>query len=158
MKRPDATGGASLATGLSREQWADFLRRHDPVWETLPDSWEHGAFFGDGLLGAMVHLTGEGESRRLIWEIGRTDVYDPRPDPASVSISGGRGITKRLLIGQFQLAVAFHENLLRAVDQNIVDRVILEQGFQRTKARHLEEQILAEGLAFFTAEDDTHFF
>ena len=65
MKRPDSTGGAALAAGLSPAQWAEFLGRHDPVWELLPDCWEHGAFIGDGLQGAMIHLDGEGEARRL---------------------------------------------------------------------------------------------
>jgi len=70
MKRPDTTGGAALAAGLSQAQWAEFLGRHDPVWELPPDCWEHGAFIGDGLQGAMIHLDGEGEARRLIWELG----------------------------------------------------------------------------------------
>jgi hypothetical protein len=98
MKRPDSTGGAALAAGLSPAQWAEFLGRHDPVWEMLPDCWEHGAFIGDGLQGALIHLDGEGEARRLIWELGRADVYDPRP------LEGGWGRTNRLLIGQFHLA------------------------------------------------------
>ena len=104
MKRPDCTNGAPAAMGPSEEQWAGFLHRHDPVWELLPECWQHGAFIGNGRLGAMVHLATDGADKRLIWEIGRSDVYDPRPDPRSAGY-GGRGITKRLLIGQFHLVV-----------------------------------------------------
>ena len=61
-------------------------------------------------------------------------------------------------VGQFQLAITFHENLLWAVDQNIVDRVVLQQGFQRAKTRHLEIQILVQGLAFLAVQHDPHGF
>ena len=60
-------------------------------------------------------------------------------------------------VGQFQLARAFHEDLLRAVDQNIVDRLILEQGFERTEAHHLVKQFLVQDLTVLAVEDDVLF-
>ena len=102
MKRPDCTNGQRNATGPSATQWAEFLNRHDPIWETLPACWQHGAFVGNGRLGAMIHLADDGSANRLIWEIGRSDVYDPRLDPRT-AVEGGGGILKRLLIGQFHL-------------------------------------------------------
>lgn len=64
--------------------WADFLKRHDPVWERLPKIWMEGAFVGNGRLGAMIYQ-GDGEAEPgadvLAWTIGRSDLYDERgPD------------------------------------------------------------------------------
>ena len=100
MKRPDCTNGQRNAMGPSATQWAEFLNRHDPIWETLPTCWQHGAFVGNGRLGAMIHLADDGSAKRLIWEIGRSDVYDPRPDPRTANWNVG-GVSTRMLIGQF---------------------------------------------------------
>jgi hypothetical protein len=40
-------------------------------------------------------------------------------------------------VGELELARPFHEDLLGAVDQDIVDRVVLEKRLQRTEAPHL---------------------
>lgn len=105
MKRPDCTNGQRNATGPSATQWAEFLNRHDPIWETLPTCWQHGAFVGNGRLGAMIHSADNGSANRLIWEIGRSDVYDPRPAPWTGRWNVG-GISTRMLIGQFHLCTA----------------------------------------------------
>jgi alpha-L-fucosidase 2 len=57
--------------------WARFLARHDLVWQRVPGSWQEGAFLGNGLLGAMIFAD---SARGLSWELGRTDVTDPRRD------------------------------------------------------------------------------
>ncbi|HEY3379477.1 MAG TPA: alpha-L-fucosidase [Armatimonadota bacterium] len=55
--------------------WPQFLHRHDLVWDTLPTTWQAGAFLGNGLLGAMIyHAT----PNHLHWAIGRSDVTDHR--------------------------------------------------------------------------------
>lgn len=54
--------------------WPQFMARHDLVWEKLPKLWHEGAFTGNGLLGAMIYLSEDGE--HLHWDIGRSDVVD----------------------------------------------------------------------------------
>jgi alpha-L-fucosidase 2 len=53
--------------------WEKFLARQDLVWDTLPKTWESGAFIGNGLLGAMIY---SGETNTLQWDVGRSDVTD----------------------------------------------------------------------------------
>ena len=52
--------------------WEKFLARHDLVWDSLPKTWESGAFIGNGLLGAMIYQGTDG----LQWDVGRSDVTD----------------------------------------------------------------------------------
>lgn len=65
--------------------WAAFLGRHDPVWETLPTKFDDGAFLGNGLMGAMIFRDGE---RRLRFEVGRADVTEHRRDNNRLPIGG----------------------------------------------------------------------
>ena len=53
--------------------WEKFLAQQDLVWDTLPKTWESGAFIGNGLLGAMIY---SGETNALQWDVGRSDVTD----------------------------------------------------------------------------------
>lgn len=69
------------------------------IWEVLPTCWAHGAFIGNGRLGAMIYLDDAGPASRLVWEVGRSDVYDSR-----LFGTGHERFAKRLLIGQFQLS------------------------------------------------------
>ncbi len=55
-----------------RVDWASFLARADLVWERLPESWDRGAFTGNGVLGAMTFV----DEGALSWELGRVDVVD----------------------------------------------------------------------------------
>lgn len=99
--------------GLSRVDWPDFLSRHDPVWQFLPQKWGEGAFLGNGLLGAMIYSGGidqhRNKSNTLRWEIGRVDVT------AQGDQSGY--LEPRVLIGDFLLeprsTLATEESTLR---------------------------------------------
>lgn len=53
--------------------WQKFLAKQDLVWNTLPTTWESGAFIGNGLLGAMIYSS---ETNSLQWDVGRSDVTD----------------------------------------------------------------------------------
>jgi hypothetical protein len=67
--------------------WPTFLGRNDLVWEWLPGRFDHGAFLGNGLLGATVYRDGESVLR---FELGRTDVTEHRRDNARLPIGGLR--------------------------------------------------------------------
>jgi alpha-L-fucosidase 2 len=53
--------------------WSNFLARADLVWDSLPKTWESGAFIGNGLLGAMIYSE---DTNALQWDVGRSDVAD----------------------------------------------------------------------------------
>lgn len=99
--------------GRHRVDWPDFLSRHDPVWQFLPQKWGEGAFLGNGLLGAMIYSGGidqhRNKSNTLRWEIGRVDVT------AQGDQSGY--LEPRVLIGDFLLeprsTLATEESTLR---------------------------------------------
>lgn len=58
---------------------ADFLARHDLIWNRMPPDWGSGAFQGNGLLGANIFQRQNANDLR--WHIGRTDVYfTAKPD------------------------------------------------------------------------------
>ena len=59
-----------------------------------------------------------------------------------------RNSTLRLL----HLAAPFHVDALRTVDQDVADRVVLEQHFQRSQAERLVEHLLDQPLAFVAVE------
>jgi len=62
-----------------------FLARQDPVWEKLPAKFDHGAFLGNGLIGATIYTDGPD---RLRFEVGRSDVTDHRRDNGRLPIGG----------------------------------------------------------------------
>lgn len=68
--------------------WELFLARHDLTWESLPEEWHHGAFLGNGLMGAVIYKE---DDRKIRWDVGRSDVTSHRRDNC------------RLPIGQFYL-------------------------------------------------------
>jgi alpha-L-fucosidase 2 len=65
--------------------WAEFLGRHDLVFNVLPAKFDHGAFLGNGLLGTTIYTDGP---QRLRFELGRSDVTDHRRDNARLPIGG----------------------------------------------------------------------
>ncbi len=69
----------------ARVDWPAFLGRHDPVWEVLPATFDHGAFLGNGLLGTTIYTDGPD---RLRFELGRSDVTDHRRDNGRLPIGG----------------------------------------------------------------------
>lgn len=77
--------GHSAESIADRVDWPAFLSRHDLVFETLPTRFDHGAFLGNGLMGAMIYADGPD---RLRFEIGRSDVTDRRFDNARLPIGG----------------------------------------------------------------------
>ncbi|MDR0338524.1 MAG: hypothetical protein LBI18_15740, partial [Planctomycetaceae bacterium] len=38
--------------------WQAFLSKQDPIWEKLPQKFDHGAFLGNGLLGTTIFQDG----------------------------------------------------------------------------------------------------
>ena len=60
-------------------------------------------------------------------------------------------------VGQFQLTGPFNEDLLRAVHENIVDRVVLQKRFKRTKAGHFVIKVLIQRLTLFAVQNNAHF-
>jgi hypothetical protein len=59
--------------------WAQFLGRHDLVWEQFPPSWNTGGFTGNGQLGMMIYATLP--DNRVDFHLGRLDVTDHRGAP-----------------------------------------------------------------------------
>lgn len=68
--------------------WAGFLGKHDIIWETLPQRFDHGIYHGNGLLGCMIY---QDAPNRLRWEMGRSDVTEHRRDNNRLPI-GGMGL------------------------------------------------------------------
>lgn len=64
---------SSLAHGqmIDKIDWPGFMARHDMVWNRVPEDWNHGAFQGNGQLGANIYAEGD---NTVAWHIGRTDV------------------------------------------------------------------------------------
>jgi alpha-L-fucosidase 2 len=77
----------ALSTGLVKVDvnWAQFIGRHDLIWDALPDHFDYGAFLGNGMLGSTIHQDGP---QRLRWEMGRSDVTEHRRDNARLPIGG----------------------------------------------------------------------
>lgn len=74
--------------------WESFLAPLDMEWVVKPVSWDEGAFFGNGLLGAMVYGEEHAAKRHVLrFVAGRTDVVAARPD--------GRGFPPRVPVGDW---------------------------------------------------------
>ena len=68
-----ATPGFARPAEVNRNiDYENFLKRHDLVWNKVPEKWGAGAFTGNGLLGLMMYLTDDGSALRF--RVGRTDV------------------------------------------------------------------------------------
>jgi len=76
---------SSVIYSADKVDWEKFLSRQDPVWEKLPQKFDHGAFLGNGLLGTTIYQDGESVIR---FEIGRSDVTDHRRDNGRLPIGG----------------------------------------------------------------------
>ena len=78
--------GCGLAEELTvsdRVNWAEFMGRHDLVFDVMPNRFENGAFLGNGMLGAMIYRD---EPNELCWGMGRADVTERRRDNARLPI------------------------------------------------------------------------
>ncbi len=98
------TGVVQVAAAVQiKVDWPDFMARNDLIWERMPTSYFEGPFQGNGMLGTVFFLDHEAENT-VRFEIGRTDVYDPRH-----SMGGGKFTSNfqtydvRLPIGQLLL-------------------------------------------------------
>jgi len=68
---------ASMAkTEAGELDWPAFMSSQDMVWDTLPTDWTEGPYTGNGMLGAMIHLSEDGQA--LEFKINRGDVQDHR--------------------------------------------------------------------------------
>lgn len=92
-----------------RVDWASFLKRHDLIWEQLPNQWNEGAFIGNGQLGLMAFATTQ--DNRIDFHLGRQDVTDHRKAPQAKTSMGVPGATvlfdyPRLDLGKMALRPA----------------------------------------------------
>ena len=69
--------------------WPSFISHQDPVWERMPTNYFEGPFVGNGLVGAIIFQDDQ-ETNALRIEVGRTDVYDHRPNAGSAVHYCGR--------------------------------------------------------------------
>ena len=97
---PDGESGAWVSEVRTeklgeRIYWEPFMKRHDPVWTSLPSAWHEGAFCGNGLLGTMIY---KDEGNALRWDVGRGDVTDHREGGNPVYGKPRLGIGKWLMI------------------------------------------------------------
>jgi alpha-L-fucosidase 2 len=81
--------------------WPSFLARHDMRYARLPESWNRGAFLGNGRVGAMLYR----EKGALLFELGETSITDFQPTkPGATGPSSPMLVRPRLPIGTFALA------------------------------------------------------
>lgn len=76
--------------------WPEFLARHDPVWEQLPNHWNEGPFLGNGQLGLVAYANRN--QNRFDFHLGRTDITDHRGAPDRKT---SRGIPGRSVMWDF---------------------------------------------------------
>lgn len=90
-----------LNKGLIKQtDWQKFLSRNDLVWgNALPDSWDKGAFLGNGTLGTIFWADQKGA---LHFEVSRGDLYDHRNDPYRKAVLYSNN---RLPNGHFELVL-----------------------------------------------------
>ncbi len=60
-------------------KWPEFMEMQDLVFDSLGSEWEEGLFTGNGTLGTMCYRL---DSNKIQIDVGRTDVYDNRKNPA----------------------------------------------------------------------------
>lgn len=122
----------------AKVDWPSFMARHDLVWKRVPRRWEEGAFLGNGLVGAVLHATGD---TTLSWELGRSDVSDRRKD------AEGLRARSRLPIGSLQLetagAITGGEARLDLWNAEVSGRVATKAGAVRLRSFvHASEPVL----------------
>lgn len=52
--------------------WPEYMEKHKLVWNIFPARWENAPFIGNGLVGSMIHASGD--SANVKWQLGRSDV------------------------------------------------------------------------------------
>ena len=86
----DSNGDQSKVCPITLSvDWPSFLAKQDPVWERMPANYFEGPFVGNGLVGAIL-FKDDKETNSMRIQIGRTDVYDHRPEAGSAMHYCGR--------------------------------------------------------------------
>ncbi|MDR6550137.1 glycosyl hydrolase family 95 catalytic domain-containing protein [Paenibacillus qinlingensis] len=79
----------------TKVDWPSFMARHDMTWSVKPNSWNEGAFIGNGFLGAMIYSEEHREKRNVLrFVLGCTDVTAQKP---------GGGFPPRVPVGELHL-------------------------------------------------------
>lgn len=92
-----ACSRSTTRVGMSIEKqinYGTFLAQQDVIFDTVIADWTHGAFVGNGVIGAMLYRE---DSSSLRFDVSRTDVADHRDN---VAVEFGK---YRLPIGKFVL-------------------------------------------------------
>lgn len=76
--------------------WPTFLAQQDPVWQTVPATWEESPFLGNGWMGTMVYQNGRSNPRQLRFDVHHAGVHDHQD-------GSGMFATARLPIGYFTI-------------------------------------------------------
>jgi alpha-L-fucosidase 2 len=146
-------GPAQAAAPHASIDWPKFLARHDLVWSRLPQSWAEGAPHGNGLVGAMLYSD---RKQALVWELGRSDVVDPRTD------EGGGRSKPRLPLGRLELEtvtpITSGEARLDLWNAETAGKLATEKGAVRFHTFiHADEPVLLVELEASGAERGSHF-
>jgi hypothetical protein len=126
--------------------WESFLAPLDMEWVVKPDSWNDGAFIGNGLLGAMIYGEEHSCKRHVLRLVaGRTDVTAVRTDRS--------GFPPRVPVGELELELEgwiYHPTNLRLELWNaeLGGCLTTTKGQVRIRAlAHAREPVLAIELA-----------
>lgn len=64
--------------------WENYMASHDIIYTEMPDNYYDGVYVGNGLLGTIIFGESKDKGKNIFFEIGRSDVYDHRPEPFAV--------------------------------------------------------------------------
>ena len=92
---------AAHASIRSNVNWEDYIKRHDMIWDRLPERWETAPYSGNGNVGFLLYRA-EGDAKNILSiHTGRHDHYDHRlPYEGKDMLWIYRG---RLPLGRFNL-------------------------------------------------------
>ena len=71
---PVAVGSEQASIVRLDVDWAEFLRRHDMVWDRLPERWNEAPHFGNARIGSMLYRRGNA----VVVQLFHADVQDHR--------------------------------------------------------------------------------
>jgi len=98
-KNPPLTGGNVYLNGARsyfNEVSSLTLEKVDPMWDALPQKFDHGAFAGNGTLGLTVF---QEDKKALRFAMGRNDVTSRARDNTRLLMGGLRLTTRGKIIG-----------------------------------------------------------
>ena len=102
--------------------------------------------------GGMIALMREPSARRASTQ--GCELVDPAADRGDDAVDDAQqmALVLELHRGRLEHAVLLDEDLLVAVDQDVGDRRVLEQGLERAQAQHLVEQLLDQEVELLGVE------